>query len=61
MICLRTTAHASKSVDKILAYWTAYVHPLEQALCSKQTCRNYCDIGGLPLYPESEMQARRTW
>ena len=47
----------SESVDEILAYWTAYAHPLEQALCSKQTCRNYCNIGGLPLYPEREMQA----
>ena len=48
----------SESVDEILAYWTAYAHPLEQALCSKQTCRNYCNIGGLPLYPEREMRVR---
>ena len=48
----------SESVDKILAYWTPYAHPLEQALCSEQTCCDYCDIGGLPLYLEREMQAR---
>ncbi len=35
------------------------MHPLEQALCSEQTCRDYCDIGGLPLYPKREMRARR--
>ena len=33
-------------------------HPFEQALCSKQTCHDYCNIGGSLLYPEREIQAR---
>ena len=51
-----SAAAVSASVDDVLEYWMTYAHPQETALF-KQPCDLYCNISGLPLYPDREMQA----